>query len=57
MQYEATDDRFKASEGTFRTKVVVGDEESYGGGNNAVEAKQAAAMQVMYSHVSLLARH
>ena len=57
VQYEVIGDSFKASEGTFRVKIVLGNEESYGGGNNALEAKQAAALQVQALNISLLDRY
>ena len=41
-------DKFKASEGTYRVKIQVGSEESYGGGGSITEAKQAAALQVAF---------
>ena len=48
VQYEVVGDKFKALEGTYRVKIQVGTDESYGGGGSISEAKQAAALQVAF---------
>ncbi len=47
IQYEVEGEDFPNSEGKCRIKVLLGMEQYYGGGNTILEAKQAAAMQVM----------